>query len=165
MWDLTGVCLLFTCMTNSTARSDRFVFTIYMILYDRFHCEIWPVCLFDIRVWPNTEGCVIDPYTDILPCCHVITEASWWVRDYPQKSREKKTLSQNSSSNSSPLPCEENDCDKECYNLYNLSTTLLFWFISVCISIFLYTFQCSYKRIDILVCFWISFYVCHFSKR
>lgn len=46
--------------------------------------------MFDIREWPNTEGCVIDPYTDILPCCHVITEASWWVRDYPQKSRKKK---------------------------------------------------------------------------
>lgn len=93
MWDLTGLCLLFTCMTGSTVRSNRFVFTIYMILYDRFHCETWPVCVFDIHVWPITEGCVIDPYTDILPCCHVITEASWWVRDYPQKSRKKTSFS------------------------------------------------------------------------
>lgn len=135
MWDLTGVCLLFTCMTGSTVRSNRFVFTIYIILYDRFHCEIWPVCVFDIHVWPNTEGCVIDPYTDILPCCHVITEASWWVRDYPQKSRKKKPLSQNSSSNSSPLPCEENDCDKECYNINN---PLILIYISMHFNISIY---------------------------
>lgn len=161
MWDLTGLCLLFTCMTGSTVRSNRFVFTIYMILYDRFHCEIWPVCVFDIRVWPNTEGCVIDPYTDILPCCHVITEASWWVRDYPQKSRKKNLFLKTRARTLPPSPVKKMIMTRSA----TISTTLLFWFISVCISIFLYTFQCSYKRIDILLCFWISFYVCHFSKR
>lgn len=158
MWDLTGLCLLYTCMTNSTVRSDRFVFTIYMILYDRFHCEIWPVCVFDIREWPNTEGCVIDPYTDILPCCHVITGE----RLSPKIS--KKNLFLKTRARTLPPSPVKKMIVTRSPTIY-ISTTLLFWFISVCISIFLYTFQCSYKRIDILVCFWISFYVCHFSKR
>lgn len=73
MWDLTGVCLLFTCITDSTLRSDWFVLTIYMILYNRFHCETWPVCVYYIHdfVWPI-------PLWDLTGLCVRYT----WMAEY-----------------------------------------------------------------------------------
>lgn len=139
------MCLLYTwfCMTDSTVRSNRFVCSIYV--YGRILKAV--------------------SWTHILTFSHAVTWSQKQVGGWETipKNLEKKTLSQNSSSNFPPSPVKKMIVTRSA-TIY-ISTTLLFWFISVGISIFLDTFQCSYKRIDILVCFWISFYVFHFSKR
>lgn len=115
MWDLTGVCLLFTCMTDSTVRLDRFVCSIYM--YGRLLKAV--------------------SLTHILIFSHAVTWSQKQVGGWETipKNLEKKPLSQNSSSNSSPLPCEENDCDKECYNINN---PLILIYISMHFNISIY---------------------------
>lgn len=159
-------------------RLDRCVFTIYM--YDQFHGKIWPVCVYYIHdfVWPIplwdlTGLCV--RYTwmaEYWRLCHwpIYWHSPMLSRDHRSKLvrerlspkiSKKKLFLKTRARTLPPSPVKKMIVTRSA----TISTTLLFWFISVCISIFLYTFQCSYKRIDILVCFWISFYVCHFSKR
>lgn len=140
------MCLLYTwfCMTDSTVRSNRFVCSIYV--YGRIQKAV--------------------SWTHILTFSHAVTWSQKQVGGWetiPKNLEKKKLFLKTRARTLPPSPVKKMIVTRSA-TIY-ISTTLLFWFISGCISIFLDTFQCSYKRIDILVCFWISFYVCHFSKR
>lgn len=161
-------------------RLDRCVFTIYM--YDRFHCKIWPVCVyldmilynrFHCETWPVCVYYIHDvvwpiPLWDLIGLCVRYTcMAEYWrlchwpiywhspmqSRDHSSKqvggwetipkSLRKKPSFSNLELEPFPPPQERNVTRSA-----TLSTTLLFWFISVCISIYLYTFQFTKEMIS-----------------